>query len=133
MEARFIGDPNDEFSGPEALTMYDTRFPKGEWVDVAHLSAAQFAKLVGNGHFQAVPGVADRSEPAPAPASEPVALDPYIPPAPDPAPEPVVGSEAKSALIAELKRLGAAYDARWGVPKLEQALEKARFLAGDDD
>jgi hypothetical protein len=43
------------------------------------------------------------------------------------------GSKSKAALVEELKALGASYDHRWGVPKLERALEQAKFIKGDDD
>lgn len=34
MKARFVGDPNDGFSGPDTLTVFDHDFVKGEWTPV---------------------------------------------------------------------------------------------------
>lgn len=34
MQARFVGDPNDNGSGPDHLTVYGVEFVKGEWRDV---------------------------------------------------------------------------------------------------
>lgn len=34
MRARFIGDPNDGFSGPHTITVWGVEFVKDEWKDV---------------------------------------------------------------------------------------------------
>jgi hypothetical protein len=34
MRARFIGDPNDNGSGPDTITVFGVEFVKGEWRDV---------------------------------------------------------------------------------------------------
>ncbi len=34
MRVRFIGDPNDNFSGPDHLKCWGVEFVKGEWTEV---------------------------------------------------------------------------------------------------
>lgn len=53
MKARFIGDPNDGFGGPDVLTTYGVEFVKGDWTDLpADLSKAARDKLAHNSHFE---------------------------------------------------------------------------------
>jgi hypothetical protein len=35
VKARFVGDPNDNYSGPEQITCWGVEFVKGEWTPVA--------------------------------------------------------------------------------------------------
>lgn len=55
MRVRFIGDPNQGGEGPEGFSLFGLDFVKGEWTAV---DAAVFAKLSGNGHFEAEEGQA---------------------------------------------------------------------------
>ena len=45
MRARFIGDPNDNFSGPERITFWGVEFVKGEWERVTN------PRFASNNHF----------------------------------------------------------------------------------
>ncbi len=46
MRARFIGDPNDNFSGPERITFWGVEFVKGEWERVTN------PRFATNNHFE---------------------------------------------------------------------------------
>lgn len=46
MKARFVGDPNDGFSGPQHLTCWGVEFVKGEWATVANV------KFARHSHFE---------------------------------------------------------------------------------
>lgn len=135
MKARFIGDPRDNFSGPDPFPLGGVVFAKDKWTSVA--DEALFAKLQTNNHFETrdagfvsiVPELT---------AEDTVAADGGVlvvepgGPAPD-----VIDDEPddeKAALIAELEAIpGAEFDRRNGVTKLRKALEAARFMAGEDD
>lgn len=58
MRARFIGDPNDGFSGPSVLETYGETFAKGEWASVPE---AVWVKLARHSHFE-VQGAADPND-----------------------------------------------------------------------
>jgi hypothetical protein len=49
MKAKFIGDPNDGFSGPHELVQHGVTFVKGQWSEVP---AEVFPKLARNSHFE---------------------------------------------------------------------------------
>lgn len=53
MRARFIGDPRDNWSGSERLTMLGADFIKGEWADVSDEVAG---KLATHSHFEVEDG-----------------------------------------------------------------------------
>lgn len=150
MKAKFIGDPNDNFDGPRVFPFRGIDFPKGKWVAVA--DEATFAKCALSNHFEtsgeAEEAAVEPAEPELAPESadqpEPALDDPE--PAADPEPISALDHDAdgkpggstaspeKAAIIAELEAIpGAEFDGRWGVPKLQAALEAARFMNGDDD
>ncbi len=57
MKARFIGDPNDGFSGPDIMTMWGVEFAKGEWVKVMD---PRFAR---HNHFEVEGGVSLSADP----------------------------------------------------------------------
>lgn len=141
MKARFIGDPNDNFSGPDVFPLRGVTFLKDKWTSVA--DEALFAKLQTHNHFE----TAEAGFVSIAP--ETVAVDlgndmviftdtngalppPELPTSSDVTDEPA--TDEKAALIAELESFAdAEFDRRWGVPKLRQALEAARFMAGDEE
>jgi hypothetical protein len=52
MRARFIGDPNDDFSGPKVFPIYGVEFPKGVFMPLDGLDDGQVAKLANNNHFE---------------------------------------------------------------------------------
>lgn len=143
MQAKFIGDPNDDFSGPRVYSFRGVDFPKGKWVPLT--DAVTFAKCEGSSHFET------SNEAAPA-ASEPTgdvgedlitpAGDSLFNGAPvdafdqdgDGQPGGPVESDEKTALIAALEAIpDAQFKRSWGVARLTAALEEARFLAGDDE
>jgi hypothetical protein len=47
MKARFVGDPNDNGSGPDVLTVWGVEFQKGKWTDVG--SDVRFSR---HSHFE---------------------------------------------------------------------------------
>lgn len=49
MKARFIGDPNDDFSGPQVLTSWGQSFEFGVWTDV---TSDLGAKAATHSHFE---------------------------------------------------------------------------------
>lgn len=57
---RFIGDPNDDYSGPRVLKILDLEFPRDEWVEVPEGAVAD--KLDGHNHFDADYGDAIASD-----------------------------------------------------------------------
>jgi len=46
---KFVGDPNDDFSGPSSMTMFGEEFPKGEFVAITDENVLR--KLRGHNHF----------------------------------------------------------------------------------
>lgn len=148
MKARFIGDPRDNFSGPDVFPLRGVVFIKDEWTSVADEDL--FAKLQTHNHFETAedglkPFKADDFHAAvreTALAEFDIntgegfgAADQGVivgEPAPDVVEE--APADEKAQLIAELETIpGAEFDGRWGVPKLRQALEAAKFMAGDED
>ena len=57
MRARFIGDPNDNFSGPECITFWGVEFVKGEWERVTN------PRFASNNHFEVEGGVSLPADP----------------------------------------------------------------------
>lgn len=51
MKARFVGDPNDNGSGPEHVSVWGLEFEKGEWTDVG-----DDARFAGHSHFETADG-----------------------------------------------------------------------------
>jgi len=140
MKARFIGDPRDNFSGPDVFPLRGVVFLKNQWTSVA--DEALFAKLQTHNHFETsdtgVPFVETAAARVAVPLIDRMSPDDMIvgEPAPDvltPTADPAAADE-RAGLIAQLEAIpGAEFDGRWGVPKLRQALEAARFMAGDDE
>jgi hypothetical protein len=65
MRARFIGDPRDNFSGPDVLTCWGVEFVKGEWTEVDD------PRFASHSHFEVDEGGVA------APAEKPVAKRAY--------------------------------------------------------
>ena len=53
MRFRFIGDPKDNFSGPDVAEFYGMKFPRGEWVEVPEGPAREKLKI--KSHYEAYP------------------------------------------------------------------------------
>lgn len=138
MEARFVGDPNDNFSGPKIYPRCGIEFVKDEWTPIPD---EHVEKLRGNSHFEVRDGKGPKAapkEPKASEAPEPVVDIPAGASAFDPDGDGKVGgstaSPEKDALIAELEKIpGAEFDKRWGVTRLKAALDAAKFLSGEDD
>lgn len=47
-KAKFIGDPNDDFSGPSIMTLWGYSFPKGEYIEISDTVAN---KVRTHNHF----------------------------------------------------------------------------------
>lgn len=67
MKFRFIGDPKDNFSGPETMIFRDYTFPRDVWVTIK--DAGIIEKLTGHSHYESA---SEDEKPAPAPAPSPV-------------------------------------------------------------
>lgn len=147
MEARYIGDPQNDFDGPRTMKAFGLAFPKGKWVGLPE-DFAFTAKLEGNRHFQtrADGSVVVEDPPQIEEAVETATAEDDLRRELTPAQEAALdrdgdgsagGSLGKEELIDRLKALGEDFDARWGVPRLEKALkaaeERRAFIAGDDD
>lgn len=155
MRAKFVGDPSDGFSGPNVYPFRGVNFPKGKWVGLT--DAETFRKCEGSSHFETSNAKAATVEHASNAAqdndgqqaaeqvealtgepdedafngADPAAFDHDNDGAPGGS-EPA--GDEKSDLIAQLEAIPQAeFDKRWGVPRLQAALEAARFLAGDED
>lgn len=128
MQAKFIGDPNDDFSGPKVLNCRGVDFPKGRWV--RDIPEELEAKLRGHSHFEisdadeVLPDAVDAVTVEPAPIRGAEAFDRDGDGA-------VGGSLSKAALRAELDRLGVDYSPQLGAPKLAALLEAKKFELGD--
>lgn len=51
MRFRFIGDPNDNFSGPDTVTVFGLVFSRVEWTEVSDETVTR--KLCRHNHFEA--------------------------------------------------------------------------------
>lgn len=134
MKAMFIGDPNDDFSGPKVLRMGFGKdeivaFAKDKFVGVSDEIAA---KLASHTHFRVEDGDAQAFElpPEPVATRDPLDHDNNGKKG---------GSRDKASIVADLERLSerfpgkVTYDARSGALKLEARLEELRFELGDDE
>lgn len=145
MQAKFIGDPNDDYSGPKVLPFGGVTFVKDKWTSVS--DAALFGKLQGSNHFETAEDDAAGADGETAPVSAdpddivsepdadavPEAFAPLDPDG-DGKPGGSTMTDEKAAIIAELEVIpGAEFDRRHGVDKLRKALEAARFMAGEDE
>ena len=129
MRAKFIGDPNDDFSGPKVVRVKGEDFLKDQFVSVSDKLAGE---LAGHNHFVVEEGDAPSFH--------------------DAAPETLTrasramdgdddgkagGSLSKADTLARLQALkdkGAEldFDPKWGLPKLRGLLEAAEFEHCDD-
>lgn len=108
---RFIGDPNDNLSGPDVLEMFGMKFPRDRWVHVPE--GRECEKLSGNAHFDADYG-------------DEIATDgSLIEPGPK---RKVVATDAKmDALLAEADAVGLKVDGRWSKARLEGEISAAKI------
>lgn len=128
MKAKFVGDPNDDFSGPKVLKFSPNSkptevlaFPKDVFVPVTD---EQALALMGHNHFTVEEGDAPEyvaPEP-PAPRAE----------ATEDAATASAGGLSKAEIMDRLTAMGVEFDARLGAPKLRSILETAEFEQGDD-
>lgn len=49
INAKFVGDPADDFAGPSNISMFGVDFTKGEYVEVTDANAIR--KIRGHSHF----------------------------------------------------------------------------------
>lgn len=138
MKARFIGDPLDDHSGPRTLRLFGLTFQKGVW---ASIPSELDRKISGNSHFETAADDADVTDATVdeiegrQSASDPLDQDG------DGEPGGSTSSPEKDAIIAQLEAIAqrgaekgveVKFDRRWGVPKLQAALEAAEFEVGED-
>lgn len=133
MKAKFIGDPNDDGSGPKVLRMaYGPTgaptyvyFPRDQFVGVPQQLEAKMAGM--GGHFEIEDGDAPLYEPSAAEAAVRVPR--------------AAGGDAKAAgkpeVLARLEAMKAehpdlVFDPKWSVAKLRNALDEAEFEFGED-
>jgi len=114
MRARFIGDPRDNFSGPDVLEMFNTKFPRDQWINVEEGPFA--VKLRRHNHFE----VDSDSVASDGSAIEPV--------------KPVRVRDAaidtkREELVDEAEALGVKVDGRWSLARLEAEIAAAKTKA----
>jgi hypothetical protein len=61
---RFIGDPNDDFSGPDMLEWFGLIFSRDDWTEVPE---GLTAKIAGHSHFESEDTASPEPRPAPPP------------------------------------------------------------------
>lgn len=121
MKAKFVGDPNDDFSGPKVLNLAGTYFPKDRFVGVSDELAST---LSTHNHFEVEKGDA----PAYVPSEADVAST-----APKAPAEPTGKALTKAEVLERLKAYpDAEYDPSSTVTVLRGVLEDAEFAAGDE-
>lgn len=102
MKFRFVGDPRNNFSGPDALEKFGLNFNRTEWTEVS--DAAVAAKLIGHSHFESAGAFPD----APAHNVE------------------TVGGDPREALIAEAEAFGIDVDRRWSNATIRKHIDGRR-------
>lgn len=137
MKAKFIGDPNDDFSGPKVLKMAFgasgnptiVLFPKDKFVG---LPAELEANVVGNNHFVVEEGDA-KAYAGPPPEAVEAAADAMDGDDDGRAGGSLTKADTLAKLDAMQKRHPEiSFDPKWGLPKLRGVLEAAEFEYGDD-
>ena len=107
MRARFIGDPRDNWGGPELLPWLGVTFRKGEWIEVSDEVAG---RLSGHSHFEVE------------------AADEAIPPDADPITD--WRTLDKAALDAYAAALGVKLDRRRSLENMQADFEAALNAGG---
>lgn len=102
MKFRFIGDPRNNFSGPDALEKFGLHFNRTEWTEVS--DARVISKLLGHSHFESA-GAFPKTG---APHVEAAAGDP------------------REALIAEAEAIGIDVDRRWSNATIRKHIDGRR-------
>lgn len=133
MKAKFLGDPNDDFSGPKTIRLFGRQFPQGRFVTVEKIGTETdkdveriLGKLSGNAHFKVAEG---EGEPAEVAARDPLDHDGNGKKG---------GSVKKTDTVAKLKALAEKYpgevefDETSSGPKLAAYLEEKSFELGED-
>lgn len=129
MKARFLGDPNDDRSGPMVLNLFGRSFPKDRFITISGDDAADvLTKLKANGHFEVADG--DGEEPVLAADVAASAFDKDGDGRPG-------GSRTKKSVIADLDALAAKhpgkvdYDPKTSSNELAARLEELQFELGE--
>lgn len=133
MKAKFLGDPNDDFSGPKTIRLFGRQFPQGRFVTVEKIGTETdkdveriLGKLSGNAHFEVAEG---EGEPAEVAARDPLDHDGNGRRG---------GSIPKKEVVAALEALAekhpgqVSFDPTLSGPKLAALLEELRFELGED-
>ncbi len=136
MEARFIGDPQDDFAGPKTINMYGVSFVKDEWTPLGDMKPEHVAKLEWNTHFETrkAKGKTEQRREIVADLVESGAMvaNPFDQDG-DGKPGGPVRSPEKDTLIAKLEKIpGADFKRTWGVPRLQAALDAMEASKADD-
>lgn len=100
MKFRFIGDPRNNFDGPDVLEKFDHIFTRSDWTEVTDDFVIR--KLLGSSHYES-----DASMDA------------------DPAIKAV--SDEREALIKDAEDLGIAVDRRWSNLTLSAKIKESRL------
>jgi hypothetical protein len=104
MKFRFIGDPKNGFSGPDAFEKFGLNFSRSEWTDVD--DPVFVAKLLGSDHYEHAGAFAPAS-------AVPVLFAKNE-------------DERRAALVSEAEALGIDVDGRWSNATLERKINEAR-------
>lgn len=60
MKVKYVGDPNDNYSGADEITAFGQKFIKNKTVDVK-VDEATALKIAGNSHFEVTPTKGDKN------------------------------------------------------------------------
>jgi hypothetical protein len=139
MKARYI----DQAEGaPRRVRFAGLSFPLNVFIDVSEIDTKLQGKLRGNPTFEVSDDEITEADEAALKAADTAAMptgNPHSGDDDDDDADGGSGSADKDALLDELDTLHGKhpdkvkFDRRWGVPKLKQALEDARFAIGDDE
>ena len=113
MRVRFIGDPRDNFSGPDVLEMFSMKFPRDQWVNVEEGPFA--VKLRRHSHFEVDDDMI---------ASDGSAIEPVKPTRLRDIPD-----ARRDELVDEAESLGVKVDGRWSLARLEDEIAAAKTKA----
>lgn len=115
-KARFVGDPNDNFSGPDAFEWEGLEFSRTKWTEVPDGLALRLSK---HNHYEC------EQASTPTPVANMASMDvtetaeTFVSEKQNPR-DPV-----RERLLAQANDLGLQIDGRWGLPRLQRTVDEA--------
>jgi len=121
-KAKFIGDPNDNFSGPDSFEWEGLEFSRTEWTEVPDEMALRLFK---HNHYECERSLSSKSHIQVEPTyshTVPEGIHGYSVSIQD-----IADSDpTKERLVSEASALGLQIDGRWGLARLQRTVEAAR-------